>query len=169
MCLPLKELTRVSGEFLGLSLQQLVDIIENDHLNVKQEDVVFEAILCWIAHSPWDHKAHISVLLPKQNYNCIGGWSEGRPTNAIEAYHSRADHWVNLTEDEEGPQAHRGVVSLNSFVYCIGGTDGVGRLNTVRRFDPITRTWHHVAPMHYRRCYLSVAVLNGCIYDMGGF
>lgn len=31
------------------------------------------------------------------------------------------------------------------------------------------KTWHQVAPMHSRRCYVSVTVLNDFIYAMGGF
>jgi kelch-like protein 10 len=59
------EMVRFSEEFMELSLAQLCDIIEKDDLNVKQEDVVFEAVLRWINHSPQDRKAHVSVLLPK--------------------------------------------------------------------------------------------------------
>ncbi|KAJ3583109.1 hypothetical protein NHX12_034454 [Muraenolepis orangiensis] len=29
--------------------------------------------------------------------------------------------------------------------------------------------WHQAAPMHSRRCYVSAAVLDGCIFAMGGY
>uniref|UniRef100_A0A8C7IIT1 Kelch like family member 10 n=2 Tax=Oncorhynchus kisutch TaxID=8019 RepID=A0A8C7IIT1_ONCKI len=225
------EMVRFSEEFMELSLAQLCDIIEKDDLNVKQEDVVFEAVLRWINHSPQDRKAHVSVLLPKvrmslmtadyfmnnvknntlvkDNDDCkpiiisalkamydlnmngpsntdfrnpltrprlpyaillaIGGWSGGSPTNGIEAYDARADRWVNVTREEESPRAYHGAAYLNGFVYCVGGFDSVDYFNSVRKFNPVTRTWHQVAPMHSRRCYVSVAVLDGCIYAMGGF
>lgn len=98
----------------------------------------------------------------------IGGWSEGSPTNAIEAYDTRADRWVKVAQ-EEGPRAYHGAAYLNGFVYCIGGFDNVDYFNNVRKFNPITRTWHQVAPMHSRRCYVSVTVLDGHIYAIGGF
>ncbi|XP_036435584.1 LOW QUALITY PROTEIN: kelch-like protein 10 [Colossoma macropomum] len=107
--------------------------------------------------------------LPYTILLAIGGWSGGSPTNAIEAYDARADRWINVTSDEEGPRAYHGSVYLNGFVYCVGGFDGVDYFNSVRKFNPVSRTWHQVAPMHSRRCYVSVAVLNGCIYAMGGF
>uniref|UniRef100_A0A674CLL1 Kelch like family member 10 n=1 Tax=Salmo trutta TaxID=8032 RepID=A0A674CLL1_SALTR len=225
------EMVRFSEEFMELSLAQLCDIIKKDDLNVKQEDVVFEAVLRWINHSPQDRKAHVSVLLPKvrmalmtadyfmnnvknntlvkDNDDCkpiiisalkamydlningpsntdfrnpltrprlpyaillaIGGWSGGSPTNGIEAYDARADRWVNVTREEESPRAYHGAAYLNGFVYCVGGFDSVDYFNSVRKFNPVTRTWHQVAPMHSRRCYVSVAVLDGCIYAMGGF
>ncbi|KAL6456257.1 hypothetical protein MHYP_G00348000 [Metynnis hypsauchen] len=109
---------------------------------------------------------------PRLPYNillAIGGWSGGSPTNGTEAYDARADRWINVTSDEEGPRAYHGSVYLNGFVYCVGGFDGVDYFSSVRKFNPVSRTWHQAAPMHCRRCYVSVAVLNGCIYAMGGF
>ena len=45
----------------------------------------------------------------------------------------------------------------------------VDYFNSVKRFDPVKKTWHQVAPMHSRRCYVSVTVLSNFIYAMGGF
>ncbi|XP_048101350.1 kelch-like protein 10 isoform X2 [Alosa alosa] len=107
--------------------------------------------------------------LPYAILLAIGGWSGGSPTNGIEAYDARADRWVTVTREEESPRAYHGAAYLNGFVYCVGGFDSVDYFNSVRKFNPITRTWHQVAPMHSRRCYVSVTVLDGCIYAMGGF
>ena len=63
-----EEMVRSSDEFLELSLPQLCDIIEKDNLNVKQEDVVFEAILHWIGHASQQRRGFIPVLLPKVTY-----------------------------------------------------------------------------------------------------
>lgn len=60
-----EELVKVSTEFLDLSVDEFKSIIEKDELNVKQEDVVFDAILKWIAHDPDNRKQYISVLLSK--------------------------------------------------------------------------------------------------------
>ncbi|XP_072343747.1 kelch-like protein 10 isoform X2 [Scyliorhinus torazame] len=226
-----EEIVKVSEEFLELSAFELRDIIEKDELNVKQEDVVFDAILKWIAQDPDIRKKCIVILLPKvrlalmnaeyfmnnvknndyvkDNDDCkpiiinalkamydlnmngpsnsdfrnpltrprlpysilfaIGGWSGGSPTNAIEAYDARADRWVNVTCEEESPRAYHGAAYLNGFVYIIGGFDSVDYFNSVKRFDPVKKTWQQVAPMHSRRCYVSVTVLNSFIYAMGGF
>ncbi|XP_072574754.1 kelch-like protein 10 isoform X2 [Paramormyrops kingsleyae] len=223
-----KEVAITSEEFLDLTLHELPDIIEKDELNVREEDVVFEAILRWIMHEPANRKAHISVLLPKvrmarmdveyfmktikdndivkADVACrpiikevlkaiyelddrsvcsdfenpmirprlpsdvllvIGDW-DILPTSCIDAYDSRADRWVDVTEKEENPSSFHGTVYLNGYVYCIGGFDGLNCVNTVRRFDPISRTWQEVAPMHSCHCNASVAVLDGYIYIMGG-
>ncbi|XP_060761234.1 kelch-like protein 10 [Neoarius graeffei] len=222
-----EEMVRISEEFLELTVEQLGEIIENDELNVKQENVVFETILQWMRHAPQSRNAHMGVLLArvrlalltydyfmdhvrnnalvKDNAACkpiisralqsilrlnvneslgseftrrrlpnavllvIGGWSHRGPTNSIEVYDTRAERWVKATCHDENPRMHHGTVYLNGFVYCIGGFDGNSYTNTVRRFDPVTRTWAQVSPMHTRRCYVSVCVLEGRIYALGGF
>ncbi|XP_006004318.1 kelch-like protein 10 [Latimeria chalumnae] len=226
-----EEMIKVSQEFLELSAFEFRDIIEKDELNVKQEDVVFDAILKWITHDTNNRRKYISILLPKvrlalmnaeyfmnnvknndyvkENEDCkpviinalkamydlnmngpsnsdfknpltrprlpyailfaIGGWSGGSPTNAIEAYDARADRWVNVTCEEESPRAYHGAAYLKGYMYIIGGFDSVDYFNSVKRFDPVKKTWHQVAPMHSRRCYVSVTVLNNFIYAMGGF
>ncbi|XP_077094325.1 kelch-like protein 10 [Siphateles boraxobius] len=226
-----EEVLHVSEEFLELSLEQLEEIMDEDELNVKQEEVVFEAVLHWINHAPENRRQHIAVLLPKvrlglmssayfinyvkcnalvmENEACmpviinamktlfdlnmdettnselmhqltrprlpssillaIGGWSSGNPTNEIEAYDTKADCWVSVTQEDERPRAYHGTAVLDEFVYCIGGYDGVDYFNSVRKFNLITQTWHEVAPMYERRCYISVAVLDGIIYAIGGF
>uniref|UniRef100_A0A8C4XL28 Kelch like family member 10 n=1 Tax=Falco tinnunculus TaxID=100819 RepID=A0A8C4XL28_FALTI len=226
-----EDMTRVSTEFLDLSVDELKHIIGKDDLNVKQEDGVFEAILKWIAHDPQNRRQHIAVLLGqvrlalmqaeyfmnnvkthdyvKDNKECkgliintltemynlnmygpsysnssnvlsrprlpyailfaVGGWSGGSPTNAIETYDARADKWLNITLEQESPLAYHGTVYLKGFIYLVGGFDSTDYFNSVRRFDPLKKTWQQVAPMHSRRCYVSVATLNNFIYAMGGF
>ncbi|KAM4607414.1 kelch-like protein 10 [Polymixia lowei] len=108
--------------------------------------------------------------LPCNILLAIGGWSAGSPTNSIEAYDARADVWVTVTDESPtSPRAYHGAAFLNGFVYCAGGFDSLEYFNGVCKFDIVTRTWHQVAPMHCRRCYVSITVLHGCIYVMGGF
>uniref|UniRef100_A0A8C3K1D9 BTB domain-containing protein n=1 Tax=Calidris pygmaea TaxID=425635 RepID=A0A8C3K1D9_9CHAR len=222
-----EDVTRLSTEFLDLSVDEFRHILEKDELNVKQEQAAFEAILKWIDHSPWDRRRHIGVLLGKvrlalmhveyfmknvkmhdyvrDNEDCkglirnaltemynldmhspssseltrprlpctilfaIGGWSGGSPTNAIETYDSRADQWVNVTCEQERPLAYHGTAYFKGFIYVVGGFDSSDYFSSVKRFDPLKKTWQQVAPMHSRRCYVSVAVLNNFLYAMGGF
>ncbi|NWI64125.1 KLH10 protein, partial [Todus mexicanus] len=107
--------------------------------------------------------------LPHAVLFAIGGWSAESPTNAIETYDARADQWVNVTCEQEGPLAYHGAAYLKGFIYVIGGFDGTDCLSSVKRFDPLQKTWQEVGSMHSRRCYISVTVLNNIIYAMGGF
>uniref|UniRef100_A0A8C3ATX5 Kelch like family member 10 n=1 Tax=Cyclopterus lumpus TaxID=8103 RepID=A0A8C3ATX5_CYCLU len=117
--------------------------------------------------------------LPNAILLAIGGWSDNNPTNdieaysieaySIEAYDIRADYWINVTNNCEGPRAYQGTAVLNGSLYCIGGFDRAEYFNSVRRFDLSTHIWHEVAFMCHRRCYVSVTVLGECIYALGGF
>ncbi|XP_076009955.1 kelch-like protein 10 [Genypterus blacodes] len=218
-----------SSEFLKLSVQQLLKLIETDQLLVRDERTVFEAVLCWINHSPEERTTYISQILPKvrlalttldyimtnvrnnkmvmcdtecQNtvltaetllndaifyspgiYHplarprlpasillAIGGQIKNDiPTNVIEAYDICADIWVNVTNTEEETRSHQGAVFLNGSVYCVGGHDGFNLLRGDSRFDLTTHTWHQVAPMTTRRCFVSITALNGLIYAIGGY
>merc|ERR1712025_419430 len=42
-------------------------------------------------------------------------------------------------------------------------------MNTVRQFNPSTRCWSDVAPMHFRRCFTTPVNLNNEIYVIGGY
>lgn len=107
--------------------------------------------------------------LPHEVLLAIGGWSGGNPTNGIEAYNVCADRWVDLTAYGEAPLAYHGTAFLNGSVYCVGGFDSAEQFSTVHKFDLGTHTWQEVAPMHSRRCYVSVTVMDGYIYAMGGY
>ena len=58
-----EDIAATSEELLLLTAQQLVKVIENDRLNVKQETTVFQAILRWIAYAPEERSRYISLLL----------------------------------------------------------------------------------------------------------
>ncbi|XP_062855751.1 kelch-like protein 10 [Trichomycterus rosablanca] len=218
-------------EFLEMSLAELSSILDQDQLNARREETVFEAAMRWIGHAPDRRSQYVVSLLPKvrlglmspeyfltQVRTCpllsgyqqcrsiiartlkvisdidvtgltdaalqlplcrprlphsllftVGGWSEGSPTDAIEAYDPRAGRWRRVFCSEGAPRAYHGSAYLDGFLYVIGGFDAVDYFNTVRKFHPVARTWHEVAPMHSHRCYVSVALLDGYIYAMGGF
>ncbi|XP_040289966.1 kelch-like protein 10 [Bufo bufo] len=107
--------------------------------------------------------------LPYAVLFAIGGWSGGSPTNAIECYDSRADQWVNIINEDLSPRAYHGTAYFKEHVYIIGGFDSVDYFSSVISFNPIKKTWQQVAPMHSKRCYISVTILDGNIYAMGGF
>ncbi|KAM6915899.1 kelch-like protein 10 [Xenentodon cancila] len=58
-----EEIARFSQEFVQLSVEQLVYLIEKDELNARQESVVFEAILRWIGYAPEERRGHLATLL----------------------------------------------------------------------------------------------------------
>ena len=112
------------------------------------------------------------VSRPREPYRilfAVGGWSGGSPTAALECYDTRADRWTIIDTVNNKPRAYMGVATVSNRLYAVGGFDSNQYFNSVRCFDPLSKSWSEVAPMHSRRCYVSVAVLGGCIYAMGGF
>ncbi|KAH8251456.1 hypothetical protein KR038_000164 [Drosophila bunnanda] len=108
--------------------------------------------------------------LPHEVIFAIGGWSGGTSKGCIETYDTRADRWVNINaEDPAGPRAYHGTAVLGFKIYSIGGYDGVEYFNTCRVFDAVKKKWSEIAPMHCRRCYVSVTELDGMIYAIGGY
>ncbi|CAF4315818.1 unnamed protein product [Rotaria sp. Silwood2] len=107
--------------------------------------------------------------IPHEVLFVCGGWSGGSPTSAIELYDTRADKWFQLPFNDQFHRAYHGIVTINNFIYVIGGFDGMDYFNSCRVFDLKTLQWNEIAPMNVKRCYVSVAVLDGLIYAMGGF
>lgn len=61
-----EQVVNESNEFLDLSVVDLTDIIKDDELNVKTEEVVFQAVQKWIDHDEPNRKIYLYDLL-----NCI--------------------------------------------------------------------------------------------------
>lgn len=57
--------------------------------------------------------------------------------------------------------------SYQSFVYAVGGNDGVASLSSVERFNPHLNKWSEVSEMGQRRAGNGVSKLNGCLYVVG--
>ncbi len=52
-----------SNELLELSSTALIELLSSDDLNVKNEELVFDAITRWISHDPEERKKYILELL----------------------------------------------------------------------------------------------------------
>jgi len=107
--------------------------------------------------------------LPHEILFVIGGWSGGKPIKMVESYDTRADRWVVCRTEDSGPRAYHGVVALGTKVYVIGGFDATECFSSCRVFDTANQRWSEIAPMNHKRSYVSVALLDGTIYAMGGF
>ncbi|KAH7954052.1 hypothetical protein HPB49_015248 [Dermacentor silvarum] len=66
-------------------------------------------------------------------------------------------------------QVYHGVALLGSRIYVVGGcTTGDTYLRTLDSFDTVTGTWEQCESMQVARAFLSVAVLDGHLYAIGG-
>ncbi|XP_053171566.1 kelch-like protein 10 [Scomber japonicus] len=176
------EVVNASKEFLDLSVQELAAIIENDHLNVRREDKVFETILYWINHLPAQRRGYISELLPKvrlgfmtadylqhnvidndlvkDSFECI-------PTinDAVNAFLDiRAYGLANL--DYSSPLIRPRLPP--AILLATGGKDGSTPVTSVQAYDLRADRWWTLSTEEICRAHHGTAVLNGSMYLIGG-
>ncbi|XP_064171018.1 kelch-like protein 10 [Anguilla rostrata] len=177
-----EEVGRTSEEFLGLSLAQLCDLIEQDLLNIKQEDVVFDLILRWIGHSPPERKPHISVLLLKMR---IGLMSTDFIVNNLKknslvkesdeckplilhvmkersGFHGSKSPSYKIVSPQKRPRLP------HTILLAIGGWSGSSPTNAIESYDIRANYWVNVTQNESPRAYHGTAYLNGFIYCIGG-
>ncbi|XP_071770861.1 kelch-like protein 10 [Centroberyx gerrardi] len=176
-----EEIAVASEEFLALSLQQLVDILERDDLNVKQESTVFEAVLRWIGHSPEERKGHIAVLLPKvrlalmttdyfinnvKKSALVKGNRECKAIiiNALKSIYELTNSDSIFQNPLTRPRLPHGVV------LAIGGWSGGSPTNAMEAYDPRADRWvNFTSDEESPRGYHGVAFLSGVVYCIGGY
>jgi len=58
-------------------------------------------------------------------------------------------------------------MTLQGYLYAIGGNNGVASLDTCERYDPHLNKWTLIEPMKKRRAGAGVAELHGYLYVVG--
>ncbi|XP_076840758.1 kelch-like protein 10 [Brachyhypopomus gauderio] len=179
-----EEVARVSEEFLEVPLTQLCEIIEKDDLNVKQEEVVFEAVLRWVAHAPQERREYIAVLLSKVRMalmtaeyfmnnvkgNALVKDSEDCKPIIINALKAMYDLNMNGPSNSD----FRNPLSRPRLPYtillAIGGWSGGSPTNSIEAYDARADCWNNVTlEGESPRAYHGAAYLNGFVYIVGGF
>lgn len=166
-------------QIISIDLQFFVSRVKNhDYVRECEEaGPILAAVLKFMADLDTIELSMIPVItpafaiprLPHEIIFTIGGWFEGEPRTLIESYDTRADRWIRVKHDDpSGPRAYHGAAVIGHQIYCIGGFNGIEHFNTCTVFDAIKKQWREIAPMHSKRCYVSVCELNGKIYAMGG-
>ncbi|XP_049947717.1 kelch-like protein 10 [Schistocerca serialis cubense] len=108
--------------------------------------------------------------VPYEVVLAIGGWTGDGSTACFEMYNTRTDQWTEVwEEDPAGPRAYHDIVVIGSDVYVIGGFNGRTVFRSCRCFNAAVQEWREVAPMNFRRCYVSAAALGELIYAIGGY
>ncbi|XP_035825803.1 kelch-like protein 10 [Aplysia californica] len=108
--------------------------------------------------------------VPNEVIFVLGGWSRDGVCADMETYDNRVDKWYeNEQESYEHSLAYHAMVTVDRALYVIGGYTTVKYLNSAKKFEPLSKTWSEIAPMHSSRCYVCAAELDGYIYACGGF
>jgi kelch-like protein 10 len=70
--------------------------------------------------------------------------------------------------DQTDLPACHGTAVIGFNIYVTGGLSAHSDLKSCNCFKAVAKTWREVSPMHEKRYMLSVAVLDGLVYAMGG-
>ncbi|KAM6929520.1 kelch-like protein 10 [Lycodopsis pacificus] len=177
-----EEIALTSEEFLLLSVQELVKIIENDQLNVKHEKAVFGAILRWIACAIEERREYISLLLSNvrlavtsmeyiavsvSNNELVRGSKECRPilTRALLDLHTNIFSDSILYTPLARPRLPPAIL------LAVGGWNTDSPTNIIEAYDIRADRWVNVPNKeeHIPRAYHGTVFLDGSVYCVGGF
>ncbi|XP_036395898.1 kelch-like protein 10 [Megalops cyprinoides] len=179
-----EEVGRGSEEFLRLSLPELGGIIQEDELNARQEDVVFESILRWIAHMPEERQPFLSLLLPKvrmalmnadyfmdqvKNNPVVRSRDECKPI-ILEAMKALCEYNINRSSNPD----YRNPLTRPRLPYAvllaIGGWSGSVPTNAIESYDARAGCWVNVTQeQESPRAYHGTVYLDGFVYCLGGY
>uniref|UniRef100_A0A673LAR6 Kelch-like protein 10 n=1 Tax=Sinocyclocheilus rhinocerous TaxID=307959 RepID=A0A673LAR6_9TELE len=172
--------------FEELSLEQLEEIIDKDELIVKQEEVVFEAVLHWIDHAPESRRNHIAMLLPKVRMglmstdyfinnvksNALVMENEACMPLIINAMKALFEFDMDLQEPTSSELIHQLTRPRlpSAILLATGGWSGGNPTNVIEAYDANADRWVNVTLEDERpRAYHGTAVLDEFVYCIGGY
>ncbi|XP_075054649.1 kelch-like protein 35 isoform X2 [Mixophyes fleayi] len=120
----------------------------------------------WTALSgvPGYTKSEPAVCTLKNNIYMSGGHINSHHVWMLNAH---INSWVKVALLNTGRWRH-GMVALKGQIYCVGGFDGLKRLNTVERYNSFTNVWSQVAPMLEAVSSAAVVSCTNKLYVIGG-
>ncbi|XP_077379191.1 kelch-like protein 10 [Festucalex cinctus] len=169
-------------ELQQLSMQDFSDMLDRDDLIVKKENIVYEAILHWIAHEPWERGKNMPILLAKvrlaltsQEYITINVLTNQLVQNSREClemvnFASRVINHMAATS----VSAYYNLVARprlpSAILLAIGGWSGPSATECIEGYDVHANCWDYLFDnMDQPRAYCGATFLNDAIYCLGGF
>ncbi|XP_020277572.1 kelch-like protein 10 [Pseudomyrmex gracilis] len=179
-----KRILQESSEFKDLLCDELEAILRDDELNVKNEEIVFDAVKIWVESKVEDRRVYLPKLLECIRYgllshkyfiNNIANWKLVENDEAcqkilrtVDAYLSEQDLKQTGEVDLKNPLATPRIPY--EILFAIGGWSAGSPTSFVETYDTRADRWFlsvntDVTP----RAYHGLCVLNNLIYMIGGF
>lgn len=174
-------------EFLDLTFEELSEIIADDHLNVRGEEQVFEAVIAWVKHRLEDRKGsvaslleHIRMPLMSATYLSRVVKSEPLVMDSFEGrglliesmdYHLQKHYMRDATRTVgTTPRSCPGL----EYLFAVGGSgppvcEDDPFLDLCECYDLDKDEWRTMAPMPMKRSGVRVATVGGYVFVLGGF
>ncbi|XP_014396008.1 PREDICTED: kelch-like protein 18 isoform X1 [Myotis brandtii] len=178
----------VSEEFLGLPLDDVLELVSRDELNVTSEEQVFEAALAWVRYDREQRGPCLPELLSNirlplcrpqflsdrvQQEDLVRCCHKCRDlVDEAKDYHLMPERRPHLPAFRTRPRC---CTSIAGLIYAVGGLNSAANfyagdsLNVVEVFDPLANRWEKCHPMTTARSRVGVAVVNGLLYAIGGY
>lgn len=176
-------------EFLNMPKEMLIQIVQSENLRIENELEVLQAAIQWVMQNASIRRQLIfdvitPVRLPIIPRKELDSFIQSLPDLGIRIALSK------MAQDFRGER--RGLFEFRisrlkpylfqprkcacKSIYVVGGYSRMagGRwsdsqsLSRVEHFNSFTQMWKAAAPLKHARSGLGVAVLNGCIYAVGG-
>uniref|UniRef100_T1ISY7 BTB domain-containing protein n=1 Tax=Strigamia maritima TaxID=126957 RepID=T1ISY7_STRMM len=180
------EVAEHSEELMELPLQEVVAVFGADDLNVRNEDIVWEAVIRWIDEDPAARKQHIVVLMEQirlglldtqyfiekvKNHLYVQENDNCRPL-VIETLKFLYDLEMITQKDGEVPTPELARPRVpHEIMFVIGGWSGGSPTNMIETYDTRADRWIKVPEVDPAgpRAYHGCAVIKFNIYVIGGF
>ncbi|XP_046492145.1 kelch-like protein 10 [Neodiprion pinetum] len=179
-----KQILQESSEFKDLSCEELEAILQDDELNVRNEELVFEAIKNWVESKPDERRSAIPGLFKCIRFGLM----------SFKYFNTNIMRWRFVEEDKECQQSlfpasvflaeqdsrQGGEADLKNplarpripyeILFAIGGWSAGSPTSFVETYDTRADRWFlsvntDVTP----RAYHGLCTLNNVIYMIGGF
>ncbi|GFT39689.1 kelch-like protein 10 [Nephila pilipes] len=180
------EVVTQSEEFLDMALESVVWLLNHDRINVRNEELVWEAGLRWIDHKPHERKKHVDAIM-----RCVRlGLMDTQYFMEKVKVHKYVENnesckpivieTLRFLWDLEMIGQKKDVVETPflatpripfSILFTIGGWSGGSPTNLVETYDTKADRWIKVEEMDPAgpRAYHKLAVIGFDIFVIGGF
>ncbi|KAK9739185.1 Kelch motif [Popillia japonica] len=174
------QLVKESKEFTSLDVEDLMEILSDDELNVKNEEVVFDSVVKWIDEDPPARKTYLLDLL-----KCIrlGTLSSDfikiiQKWDLIQEHQACLDYLEEVLDMIENSNPEVDVVNVLfmrpripfDVIFAVGGWSAGSPTNFIETYDTRADRWLLSTDTDsVPRAYHGLCTLRGLIYMIGGF
>ncbi|XP_034186020.1 kelch-like protein 10 [Osmia lignaria lignaria] len=180
-----KRILQDSPEFKELTSEELEAILRDDELNVKNEEIVFDAVKTWTEYNVEERKTYLPSLLKSVRYglmsynffvNNVLGWKIIEEDELCQQVLISANTYLREQETKQGggeidpknPLAKPRIPY--EILFAIGGWSAGSPTNFVETYDTRADRWFlSVNTDATPRAYHGLCALNNLIYMIGGF
>nr|XP_042903275.1 kelch-like protein 10 [Parasteatoda tepidariorum] len=181
-----EEIVDQSEEFLELSLEDVMDLLNSDRINVRKEERVWEAGIKWIDHRPDERKQYIDSILRCIRLGLLDRQyfienihvhpylenNEACKDIVRETLEFWCDFDTIIQKEDEVRMPFLATPRIpHSILFAFGGWSGGSPTNLIETFDTKADRWINIEEVDPvgPRAYHKLAVIGTDIYIIGGF